>query len=260
MSEDRHAAEQPYLSLVIPAYNEGSRLGETLRVVTTYLRRQSYSWEVLVVDDGSTDGTRVLAETFINTTNGATLRVIANQHRGKAYAVRSGVLAAHGKIVGFTDADLATPIETLAASIDLFATGADVVIGSREGVGASRRDEPPYRHLMGRIFNSLVQIVALPGIQDTQCGFKIMRGAVARSLFTAMRLYGEASRAPTGPAVTGFDIELLFLARRCGYRIAEVPVTWQYIAESKVNPLRDTVRNVRDLVMVRINSLLGLYR
>ncbi len=260
VSGDRHAAEQPYLSLIIPAYNEGRRLGETLRVVTAYLHRQPYSWEVLVVDDGSNDGTRALAETYATVRAGARVRVIANAHRGKAYAVRSGVLAAQGKIVGFTDADLATPIETLDTSIALFATGADVVIGSREGLGAIRHDEPPYRHLMGRIFNGLVQIVALPGIQDTQCGFKIMRGTVARTLFTATRLYGEDSPAPTGPAVTGFDVELLYLARRRGYRIAEVPVNWQYIAESKVNPLRDTIRNVRDLVMVRVNSLIGRYQ
>lgn len=260
VSGDRHAAEQPYLSLIIPAYNEGRRLGETLRVVTAYLHRQPYSWEVLVVDDGSNDGTRALAETYATVRAGARVRVIANAHRGKAYAVRSGVLAAQGKIVGFTDADLATPIETLDTSIALFAAGADVVIGSREGLGAIRHDEPPYRHLMGRIFNGLVQIVALPGIQDTQCGFKIMRGTVARTLFTATRLYGEDSPAPTGPAVTGFDVELLYLARRRGYRIAEVPVNWQYIAESKVNPLRDTIRNVRDLVMVRVNSLIGRYQ
>ncbi len=260
VSGDRHAAEQPYLSLIIPAYNEGRRLGETLRIVTAYLHRQPYSWEVLVVDDGSNDGTRALAETYATVRAGARVRVIANAHRGKAYAVRSGVLAAQGKIVGFTDADLATPIETLDTSIALFAAGADVVIGSREGLGAIRHDEPPYRHLMGRIFNGLVQIVALPGIQDTQCGFKIMRGTVARTLFTATRLYGEDSPAPTGPAVTGFDVELLYLARRRGYRIAEVPVNWQYIAESKVNPLRDTIRNVRDLVMVRVNSLIGRYQ
>lgn len=260
MSEHRHAAEQPYLSLVIPAYNEGSRLGETLRTVTAYLREQPYTWEILVVDDGSDDGTGTLAETYADASAGASLRVIGNPHRGKAYAVRSGVLAAHGKIVGFTDADLATPIETLAASVALFASGADVVIGSREGLGALRNDEPPYRHLMGRVFNALVQIVALPGIQDTQCGFKIMRGTVARALFSATRLYGEDSHPPAGPAVTGFDVELLYLARKRGYRIAEVPVNWQYIAESKVNPLRDTVRNVRDLVMVRVNSLLGRYQ
>lgn len=257
--EHGHAVNQPYLSLIIPAYNEGNRLGDTLRAVTSYLQQQSYSWEVLIVDDGSTDETLTLAQAFAISA-GAPLRVLANPHRGKAYAVRSGVMAASGKIIGFTDADLATPIDTLATSINCFAAGADVVIGSREGAGARRSDEPPYRHLMGRIFNGLVQIVALPGIQDTQCGFKIMRGAVAREIFTASRLYSEASIPPVGPAVTGFDIEILYLARQRGYRITEVPVNWQYIAESKVDPLRDTVRNVRDLVMVRVNSLLGRYR
>lgn len=255
-----HEVDRPYLSLIIPAYNEGTRLGDTLRAVVGYLGQQPYSWELLIVDDGSTDATLALAHACAAAMAGAPLRVLANPHRGKAYAVRSGVLMARGKIVGFTDADLATPIDTLAASIACFAAGADVVIGSREGLGAVRRDEPPYRHLMGRIFNRLVQAIALPGIQDTQCGFKIMRGPVARELFSASRLYSEGSTPPSGPAVTGFDVEILYVARQRGYRIAEVPVNWHYIAESKVNPLRDTVRNVRDLLMVRINSMLGRYR
>lgn len=113
---------------------------------------------------------------------------------------------------------------------------------------------------MGRVFNGLVQIVALPGIQDTQCGFKLLRGPVARKLFAASHLYNEQSAAPQGPAVTGFDVEILYLARHFGYQITEVPVVWQYVAESKVNPLRDTLRNLRDLLMVRLNSLRGRYR
>jgi dolichyl-phosphate beta-glucosyltransferase len=234
----------PYLSLIIPAYNEGTRLGTTLRTVTDYLAAQPYDWELIVVDDGSDDDTLALATAFAAAHPDLAIRPIANPHRGKA----------------FTDADLATPIDTLALVIPHFADGGDVVIGSREGVGAIRRDEPAYRHLMGRVFNGLVQLVALPGIQDTQCGFKVLRGPVARELFAATRLYDEKSAAPRGPAVTGFDVELLYLARRHGYRIAEVPVEWQYVAESKVNPIRDTVRNVRDLLMVRVNSLLGRYR
>jgi dolichyl-phosphate beta-glucosyltransferase len=250
----------PYLSLIIPAYNEGTRLGTTLRTVTDYLAAQPYDWELIVVDDGSDDDTLALATAFAAAHPDLAIRPIANPHRGKAYSVRTGVGAARGKLIGFTDADLATPIDTLALVIPHFADGGDVVIGSREGVGAIRRDEPAYRHLMGRVFNGLVQLVALPGIQDTQCGFKVLRGPVARELFAATRLYDEKSAAPRGPAVTGFDVELLYLARRHGYRIAEVPVEWQYVAESKVNPIRDTVRNVRDLLMVRVNSLLGRYR
>lgn len=250
----------PYLSLIVPAYNEGTRLGMTLRTISAYLQTQPYTWELLVIDDGSTDATLALAQEFAAMQPPQAIRVIANPHRGKAYAVRTGVESAHGKIIGFTDADLATPINTLAQAIEQFAAGADVVIGSREGLGAVRQDEPTYRHLMGRVFNGLVQIVALPGIQDTQCGFKLLRGPVARKLFAASHLYNEQSAAPQGPAVTGFDVEILYLARHYGYRIAEVPVIWQYVAESKVNPLRDTLRNLRDLLMVRINSLRGYYR
>ena len=256
---DRSAeSAQPYLSLVVPAYNEGARLGETLRTIVGYLDRQPYRWELIVVDDGSTDDTLELATAFA----GRDPRVVAvaNPHRGKAYTVRSGVARARGKVIGFTDADLATPIDSLDRALPLLADGTDVVIGSREGKGAVRRDEPFYRHLMGRVFNGLVQLLALPGIQDTQCGFKILRGPVARELFGALLLYRDDAPPPQGPAVTAFDVELLYLARRRGYRIAAMPVVWQYIAESKVDPLKDSVRNLRDLLAVRLNALRGRYR
>ena len=249
----------PYLSLIIPAYNEEARIARTLGAVTDYLRAQSYAWEVLVVDDGSADDTLAVARRFAREHRDLPIRAIDNPHRGKAYAVRSGVQAARGKLIGFTDADLATPIDTLADVIPHFADGCHIVIGSREDRGAERRDEPIYRHLMGRVFNWLVQVVALPGIQDTQCGFKVLRGSVAHELFAASQLYGEDEDPPTGPAVTAFDVEILFLARRRGYRIASVPVIWQYGTESKVSPLRDSARNFRDVLMVRLNSLLGRY-
>ena len=248
----------PYLSLIIPAYNEGARLGNTLRAVTAYLGDQGYSWEVLVVDDGSTDDTLALAEDCAR--RHPCVAVLANPHRGKAYAVRSGVARARGKVIGFTDADLATPIDTLAAVLPLLADGYDVVIGSREGAGAVRRDEPAYRHLMGRVFNALIQLLALPGIEDSQCGFKMLRGPVAHKLFGQLLLYRDDARPPRGPAVTAFDVELLYLARRRGYRIAVVPVCWQYVAESKVDPLLDSARNLRDVLLVRLNALRGHYR
>ena len=260
MEQSPQEAREPYLSLIIPAYNEETRLGATLRTVTDYLKAQGYTWELLVVDDGSADASLALASAFADDHPDLPIRVIANPHRGKAYTVRTGVMQAHGKLIGFTDADLATPIDSLATTLPHFAAGSDVVIGSREGAGAARRDEPAYRHLMGRVFNGLVRVIALPGIQDTQCGFKIMRGPVARELFSASRLYNEDSPPPRGPAVTGFDVELLYLARQYGYQIAEVPVDWKFVAESKVNPIRDTLRNLRDLVMVRVNALLGRYR
>ena len=259
LAENRAAeSPPPYLSLVVPAYNEGGRLGETLGAIVGYLDRQPYRWELIVVDDGSTDDTLELATAFA----GRDPRVVAvaNPHRGKAYTVRSGVARARGKVIGFTDADLATPIDSLDRALPLLADGSDVVIGSREGQGAVRRDEPFYRHLMGRVFNGLVQLLALPGIQDTQCGFKILRGPVARELFGALLLYGDDTPPPKGPAVTAFDVELLYLARRRGYRIAAMPVLWRYVSGSKVSSLRDSIRLFRDVVMVRLNALRGRYR
>lgn len=252
------ASDAPYLSLIVPAYNEGARLGDTLRAVTAYLERQPYAWEVIVVDDGSEDDTLALAREFA--ARCPCVVVVANPHRGKAYAVRSGVRHTRGKLIGFTDADLSTPVEAVADVLPRIAAGYDVVIGSREGAGAVRRDEPFHRHLMGRAFNLLVQIVALPGIQDSQCGFKVLRGPVARDLFGRLLLYGDAARPPRGPAVTGFDVELLYLARRRGYRIAGVPVCWRYDERSKVNPLRDSARLLRDVLAVRWNALRGRYR
>ncbi len=259
VGDGEQSTSKPYLSLVIPAYNEGLRLGTSLSTVVDYLQAQPYHWELLIVDDGSSDETLTLANTFASAHPDLPITVIANPHRGKAYTVRTGIRQAHGIIVGFTDADLATPINTLDIVLDRFAERADVVIGSRESAGAIRHDEPFYRHLMGRVFNGLVQIVALPGIQDTQCGFKFFRQPVAQAIFTATRLYDEDTTAPQGAAVTGFDVELLYLARRHGYQIVEVPIIWQYVAESKVNPLRDTLRNLRDLLQVRLNSLRGYY-
>jgi len=258
VEQQAQEATPPYLSLIIPAYNEAARLGETLHTVVAYLERQGYDWEVLVVDDGSSDDTLVLAQAFSR--EHARVAVVANPHRGKAYAVRSGVARARGKTIGFTDADLATPINSLELVLPCFADGFDVVIGSREGRGAVRRDEPAYRHIMGRAFNALVQLLALPGIEDSQCGFKMLRGPVARDLFAALLLYGDDARPPRGPAVTAFDVELLFLARRRGYRVAAVPVCWQYVAESKADPLRDSIRNLRDVLAVRLNALRGRYR
>jgi hypothetical protein len=134
------------------------------------------------------------------------------------------------------------------------------VIGSREGLGARRHGEPYYRHLMGRVFNLLVRSVAVTGIDDTQCGFKLFTRAAGHDLFGRLRLYGADAPVVRGPMVTGFDVELLFLARWRGYRIVETPVQWRHVAGSKVDPLRDAVRMARDVLRVRLNHLRGAYR
>jgi glycosyltransferase involved in cell wall biosynthesis len=246
-------AETPFLSIIIPAYNEERRLPATLRSVLAYLARQPYASEVLVVDDGSSDRTADVAAEYPGVT------VLRREHRGKGFAVRAGALAARGAYLLLCDADLAVPITEWEKMYARLEAGYGVAIGSREGLGASRQGEPWYRHMMGRVFNLIIRSVALAGINDTQCGFKAMGQAVAQDLFQRVRIYGEDAPVVKGAAVTAYDVELLFLARRRGYHIAEVPVRWNYGTETKVSPVRDSLRNLRDVLAVRLNDLRGRY-
>lgn len=247
---------RPYLSVIVPAYNEEHRLPSTLRSIRAFLDKKPYLSEVIVVDDGSSDATVASIRSIRNQVN--PLEILELPHRGKAAAVRAGMLAARGQIVLFTDADLSTPlsyVDTLTAAID---DGADVAIGSREGEGARRLGEPGYRHIMGRIFNTVVRALAVPGINDTQCGFKAFRDHVASDVFSSLRLY-DGSRTVTGPRVTGFDVEVLFVARKRGYTIVEIPVQWRHVPGSKVAPMSDAVRMFSDVLRVRLNDIRGKY-
>ncbi|MDY7039676.1 MAG: dolichyl-phosphate beta-glucosyltransferase, partial [Chloroflexota bacterium] len=236
---------------------EEHRLPTTLEAIIAYLCAQDYSAELVIVDDGSSDGTVQVVEGFMDSY--LHLRLIRNEHRGKAYTVRTGVLAAEGQYVIFTDADLAVPIEDTGQALAALMDGHDVVIGSREAAGAQRYDEPFHRHLMGRVFNFIVRLLVLPDLQDTQCGFKGLRRDVAQDLFQRLRLYGADAVKIKGGAVTGFDVELLFLAHKMGYSIKEVPVQWYYGSNAKVNPLRDSWRNFKDVLRVRLNDWRGAY-
>jgi len=249
--------DAPYLSVIIPAYNEAIRLPKTINTILTYLKQQSYSVEMLVVDDGSADNTVALAKELAQ--KYPEVRVIENDHRGKGYTVRTGMLQGSGKYILFSDADLATPIEEIEKLLPYLEDGYDVVIGSREGQGARRIGEPFYRHLMGRIFNFIIRLITLGGFQDTQCGFKVFTHKAAHDLFTRAQLYGENARQIKEAAVTGFDVEILFLAVKYGYRVKEVPVKLIYGDETKVNPLKDSWRNFKDVVSVRLNDLTGRY-
>lgn len=251
--------QRPFLSVVVPAYNEARRLPQNLHKIMAFLRQQPYTSEILVVDDGSTDDTVALCREVA--ADDARVRIIENPHYGKGYTVRTGMLAAAGEIVLFTDADLSVPIEDIGLLLPWFEEGYDVVFGSREGGGAAQRvGEPFYRHLMGRVFNTLVQLLAVRGVHDTQCGFKAMRYQVAQSVFPRLLIHDGSQGPITHPMVTAFDVELLFLAQKAGFRLKEVPVQWFYGTESKVNALQDSWRNLKDVLRVRWNDMLGRYQ
>jgi glycosyltransferase involved in cell wall biosynthesis len=255
-SGNRHP--EPSLSLVIPAYNESARIEATAREAAAWLAAQPFPSQLIVVDDGSEDDTAVIAERVL--AENATARVLRIPHGGKAAAVRAGMGEATGDQIAFCDADLATPLVFLSELRAAVARGCDIAIGSREGREARRIGEPFYRHLMGRVFNGLVRIMLLPGVEDTQCGFKLFRRDVAGDLLRSSLLYREVGSQVSGPRVTAFDVELLAIARLRGYRVCSVPVVWTYGAGSKVRPARDTWYNVHDVLNVWIGVKRGRYR
>lgn len=236
----------PRLSLVIPAYNEELRLPETVRSVAAWVAAQPYAVEVLLVNNNSRDQTRTIGAAAA--AEHSFLRLLDEPRQGKGAAVRTGVLAARGEFVFVADCDFSMPIEEIAKFLPPELSDFDVAIGSREAPGAQRYDEPPHRHLMGRVFNLLVKWIAVPGLEDTQCGFKCFRQAPARELFTRQTDDGWA-----------FDVEILFLARRLGYRIVEVPIDWYYRPNSRVSPLKDAVRMTVEVLGIRWKGMTGRY-
>ncbi|MGH9384296.1 MAG: dolichyl-phosphate beta-glucosyltransferase [Vicinamibacterales bacterium] len=234
------ALPQPVLTLVIPAYNEAGRIGETVTRVTDYLDRQPYTWELIVVIDGGTAEAAVEARRAAESRTN--VRVLENEvNRGKGYSVRRGFSEARGNRLVFIDADLSLPIEGLAPMMARFDAGADVVIGSRAVPGASELGTPPALRLkMSRMFNRLVQLVALPGLNDTQCGFKGFAATAAKTIFASQTIDRF-----------GFDVEALFLARKHGFRIDELPVTCTYHRGSSVRRMRDVVNMLSDISRVR---------
>jgi len=249
---------RPFLSVVIPAYNEEANIrAGALDKVARYLAAQGYPYEVLVVDDGSEDDTAALAEAFAQQHVG--FRVIRASHRGKAPTVATGMLAAEGQVVLFTDMDQATPIGEAAKLLPWFDRGYDVVIGSR---GTVRRNAPWWRKIMSRsqiVLRSLV--LGFGQITDTQCGFKAFRGEAVEPILSRLSLYGElADKEIRGATVTsGFDVEMLFVARKLDYRIKEVLVEWDYQRTRRVNLLKDSARGLRDLLRIRLADLRGAY-
>jgi dolichyl-phosphate beta-glucosyltransferase len=252
------AAGRPTQTVVIPAYNESFRVAKSLRTVLAYLADQDYVSNVLLVDDGSTDDTASAARSVQNDYSNLEVKTIT--HGGKAAAVLWGMGHATGDMILFADADLATPISYLNRFREAVDRGADVVIGSREGATAKRIGEPEFRHLMGRGFNLMVRMLLLPGIHDTQCGFKLFTANARDEILPRLQLYRAQDEAFSSPKVTAFDVELLVVARRLGLDIAIEPVTWTYGEQSKVNPIGDTLTNFSDVAHVKWNDLRGRYR
>ncbi len=241
------APDAPVLSIVIPAFNEERRLPKTLAEARRFVEQQHVAVEVLVINDGSTDGTAQVAQAEAE--RWPALRLVDAPHRGKGGAVRAGVLAARGQFVAIADADLSMPIEQFSRFNAQVFSRCDVAIGSREAPGSHRYNEPFYRHLMGRFFNLLVQMLLFAGIKDTQCGFKVIRRAVALELCRYQTIEGWA-----------FDVEWLVIARLHGYTIEEVPIDWYHEARSsQIHPVRDSLAMTRELLKIRQHARMGRY-
>ena len=238
----------PSISIVIPAYNEALRISQTLDRVLGCAQRQGWQAEVLVVDDGSTDGTCGIVQGYM--ASHPELHLINNPgNRGIGYSVRNGLLQAKGDFVMFTDADLSAPMEEADRLFDALAAGADVALGSR-WLDRSRqtRHQPIYRRFFGRCFNGVTRLVMNLPYADTQCGFKAFRRAAAQTIFRLQRVERW-----------GFDPEILFIARRLGYTIQEVSVSWGHDERSKMSYLRDGAKMLEEMAVIRTNSALGRY-
>lgn len=247
---------QPELSVVVPCYNEEQniRLG-ALDKVLLYLEKQTYSWEVLIVDDGSIDESRNLIKEFIRK-NDHGFTLIENSHQGKAGAVATGMLAAKGVNILFADLDQATPIDQVEKLLPWFVKGYDIVIGSRKN---RRAGAPLLRRLMGPGFTFVRSLFLGLKIIDTQCGFKMFTQMAAHDVFNKLKLYGTHKNT-SGPRVTaGFDVEVLFIAAKQGYKLKEVPVDWHYVDTRRVSPMMDSLDALIDIIKIRLNSWLGVY-
>ncbi len=245
------------VSVVIPSFNEMGNLRKgTLDHVEHFLARQKFDYDVIIVDDGSKDGSREFVKKFVESNR--KFKLIENNHMGKAGAVTTGVLAARGDYILFTDMDQATPIEELSNLLPFVEDGYDIAIGSR---GKVRRGAPWTRRFMGQGMIVLRSVlVGFPEIKDTQCGFKIFKKKAAHEIFEKIKKIHNGFRTIKSSSVAaGFDVELLYIADKMKFKIKEVPVDWLYVETRRVSPLKDSVESVLDLVRIRKNIFKGTY-
>ena len=226
----------------------------SLKQVAEYLNAQSFSSEIMVIENGSNDNTWRIAEDFATSWNEKNIngdpliQVLQETKRGKGLAVKRGMLAAHGEYRFMCDIDFSMPITEINRFFPPALENFDIAIASRETAGAVRHNEPAYRHLVGRIFNTMIRTLALPGLQDTQCGFKCFRASIAEELFNLQSITGWS-----------FDVEVLYIARKRGYRTIEIPIPWYFNSDSKISVLNDSFQMALDLLWIRINERRGKY-
>ena len=237
--------QTPFLSVIIPAFNEEQRLPNTLEQVLVYLQDQPYRSEILVIENASQDNTYQVAKQFAQNHNSAELpiQVIREPQRGKGHAVKRGIYAASGEYRFMCDADLSMPVTEINRFFPPELEDFDISIASREAPGAVRYNEPAYRHFVGRIFNTLIRVLALPELNDTQCGFKCFKAAIAEDLFRDLDITGWS-----------FDVEILYLAQRRGHRIVEIPIPWYYNPDSHISVVKDSFQMAMDIFRIRLKG------
>lgn len=237
--------QTPFLSVIIPAFNEEQRLPNTLEQVLVYLQDQPYRSEILVIENASQDNTYQVAKQFAQDHNSADLpiQVIREPQRGKGHAVKRGIFAASGEYRFMCDADLSMPVTEINRFFPPELEDFDISIASREAPGAVRYNEPAYRHFVGRIFNTLIRVLALPELNDTQCGFKCFKAAIAEDLFRDLDITGWS-----------FDVEILYLAQRRGHRIVEIPIPWYYNPDSHISVVKDSFQMAFDIFKIRLKG------
>ena len=247
--------KKPFLSVVIPSYNEEFNLRTgVLDSVNDYLIEKDYTWEVIVVDDGSVDETYRLANEFSKKHKG--FKVLKEPHRGKGGTVITGMLQAQGEIVIFTDMDQATPIDQVEKVLTKMRQGYDVVIGSRSG----REGAPLIRKIMAYGFSVLRYIFLQLPFKDTQCGFKAFKNESSKEIFKRLKVFKDNNQMEGASVSAGFDLEILYIARKLKLKVIDVPVDWHHKEGTKVNPIKDSWEGLRDLIKVRINALQGKYK
>ena len=227
-----------FLSIIVPAHNEESRLTDTLSQLRDFCESQPFSTEIIIAENASVDNTLVIAKDFANRYPGFV--VLHDDRPGKGLAIQAGMLAAQGEYRFICDADLSMPVKEITRFLPPALEGVDIAIASREAPGAVRYNEPAMRHFVGRVFNNLVRLIILPGLQDTQCGFKCFTQKAAETLFPLQTVTGWT-----------FDVEILAIAQRLGFKIVEVPIPWYYFGNSKVRVLKDSMKMALDLLRIR---------